>query len=117
MKKMIITCMASIIMLTGTPLAVNAQSSMPRDNYIVPQIEEDIVNITRSAPESDGFCHCGARREKVRYLSMRTGHCPIHGVESGCIFKSERYYCYCTNPNCGDDWYTAWKEYEVEHVE
>ncbi len=100
MKRVISMCMVCLLFFASATTIVKAQESHEL--------------LRRVQAEPDGMCHCGAQREKVIKLRVRSGECEEHGVGT-CVFSEERYYCYCTNPNCGDNWYTEWKTYKVGH--
>ncbi len=101
MMKKVFLCMSCVMILLMSPARAYAQSDT---GMISPHV----------GVEQDGYCHCGARREKVELIRTRTDRCEEHGVGK-CLFYDSRYYHYCTNSNCNDNWYDTWKYYKTEH--
>ena len=95
--------------------AVEAKSFLNSNNLFAQnQREYVIAKITRT---STSICHCGAVRNETEYESIRFPQCPTHGT--GCTLYSEiwvRTYFYCTNPNCGDNYYSEWRFSSSSHL-
>lgn len=106
-----------ITILITFPMSVYAQSDISCSEEKIQQTElSETAIFSRIGREYDGVCHCGARREKAELLRTRTGGCIDlkHDVNK-CVFYDRRYYYYCTNPYCNDNWYSEWENYKVEH--
>lgn len=108
-----------ILVLTFVFMPMTVKAGMENGNDLPLQHNKNFDSIdgeTVLSTVSTGICHCGGNREETVYLRVDLAYCPAHGVScrNYYVFYKQTYF-YCTNPYCGDNWYSDWEAYYSEH--
>jgi hypothetical protein len=96
-KKMIAFALALLLGLTFTPTASVVEAASVHTEF------EEFAGLSITS----GYCHCGALRGETVYFRYTGKVCPVTYTCTLTIEESRTYY-YCTDPYCGDNYYSQW---------
>jgi len=115
MKRKSIAILLSILLICINNINVLASTGLQEvKGFNVSGEYTNIDDLAAVVPTT--LCHCGGTRQQTYYLKGQTEPCPSHGA--GCNDYTVAYirdYYYCSNPYCGDNWYSAWRVYSTNH--